>query len=188
MILIGSRAIDFWLPNFRPLGDWDICISNSELDEFVSDNNITKIRKVNGKSICEIDNNIIECESIDTSSSQLLLDINKNNPTMDVFGLQCMVIDINSLYAIKKSHIYHTDNWHKTIKDYHFLKKYHTIEYDELVKVRRLEKEKRSGSRSLMISNDEFQVLIRSTEELNEIIYQLKIDDRKKKLKKLNSI
>ncbi len=151
-VLIGSRALKYWYPNY-PRGknsDYDIILSKDH-DLF------TLPKNTHGKVIL----NKIEVEFDDKESNRLILEKSSKCPEVkiDVDGLHimCNVADPQILLAIKKSHRHFQDNWHKNIKDYLFLKSMVELdeECDNICRIRLSEKTGRSG-RSLNMSNDDF--------------------------------
>lgn len=126
-ILVGSRATKYWFSRSRdPNDDYDFFIDSDALDYWklrhgdqyisstrIGDDNIQFRMKIG--TTLGFDNSRYQ-------SVRMFLDINKDMPKMEAFGLKFRVASPESLLAIKKSHIYHRHNWFKHIDDYSFLK------------------------------------------------------------------
>lgn len=108
MLLIGSRAIKYWFPDFnRTPKDWDLIVSGCPED---------KLKRV------EIDGQRVEMER--SGSGNYLIEMYKGdtNNTVGTPVGTAKVVKIPELFLIKKSHIYWPNKWSKHINDYHYLK------------------------------------------------------------------
>lgn len=155
-VLIGSRALKYWYPNYPRYrnSDYDIILSN----DHESFDELQKIpRNAHGKVIY----NQAEIEFDDKESNKLILSESSANPTISInicdLHIECNVASPQVLLAIKKSHRYFQDNWHKNIKDYLFLESMTSLNetHQRICDIRLLEKRGRVG-RSLNVPNEEF--------------------------------
>lgn len=157
-VLIGSRAAKHWFPRFPRTNDYDIVIKRSIFDNWANKQSNAIIRKCtsNGhKVIVNVNDDKFEFEFETLESNRLILEREYSNH-IDISGLKCGVATPEMLLAIKRSHLYHSDCWHKTVKDYHFLRSQVVLNDElKLSEIRRAEKNKRTG-RSLMVDNDNF--------------------------------
>lgn len=142
MIIIGSRALNHWFPNFRDISgkDYDLVGTYDELKSYVS-SNYDKIKTCTpsrpGKTqIYLLSGEHIEFEHYNTeemysnwsqnTSCHLINRLNVVSPTI-VFqniGITTQVATPETLLAIKKSHLsvpFNMAKWEKHILDYHFL-------------------------------------------------------------------
>lgn len=156
-LLIGSAALQHSKPRFPRCGDYDIIIAKNEFQQWASSNSIpyTDSRKI---IINQFDKKI-EFEFEDLQSNQLLLN-RKYDKQTEIYGIKCFIADLDTLFAIKRSHRYYEQHWHKNIKDYLFLKHFCTLtdELRSISDIREAEQAKKhfKPNRSLEVSNDDF--------------------------------
>lgn len=162
-LLIGSRALDHWLPNFRKPGDWDIIISQDELAQWQHPHEV--VMDSSGRRIVSLDGVLmdgivkLEFELDNCESCHLLLQLAKDIPFhTEIGGLSLTIATLPILLAIKKSHIHQPVRWFKHIQDYHLLRKYATLtpELEQLSEIRAKEREKRGPKRSMDVDNNSF--------------------------------
>lgn len=132
MLLIGSRAIKYWYPEFRTPKDWDIIAYEDEVSSWIKENKgkilYYKKRTKNGKIrkllVKMRDKSQIEFNIVSTESDrEIYLFHEINNPAcIDFFGTSVKVCCPMGLFALKKSHTTFPIHWYKNIEDYHFLR------------------------------------------------------------------
>lgn len=154
-VLIGSGALRNRIPRFPRQGDYDIVLTKEEFDNWsINKSNITN----NGNKIrIEGLDKPIECEFEDLESNKFILN-RTYDKSVTIFGLDCYIADLNVLLALKHSHRYYSNNWHKNIRDYSFLKSVASLtpELLQFSDLRQSEKNGQPFSRSLNVYNDDF--------------------------------
>lgn len=156
-VLIGSGALCERVSRFSRCGDFDVICGKDEFDMWVGGLSGVEAVENGGKILVVGLGKKVEVEFDDLESNRWLLDRSYDR-CIDVFGLNCWVADLGVLCALKHSHRYHCQHWHKNIRDYSFLKSRVVLD-DELLwfsGVRNSEKSKSCVTRSLGVSNDEF--------------------------------
>lgn len=165
-LLIGSRAMRFWYPDSRtPKDDYDLLATASGYEKLKNLNYISSKSLKAGDDLIELKLKIGTSIGIDNDkyeSVKMLIDANKDSPSIDLFGLNCRIATAPTLMAIKKSHLYYRHNWYKHIEDYHYLKGKDTKLDSTLLKALELRQKERSirettqRTVNLNASNDEF--------------------------------
>jgi len=124
--LIGSRALCYWYEDARYPRDWDLFVTRETHDQWVEQNKhlIREVRESRKDKFvfilsCGVK---VEIEIADEPSVSAFIELNTNGPQINVFGIQATIASPHCLLALKRSHIYWPHNWHKHIRDYHFLK------------------------------------------------------------------
>jgi hypothetical protein len=172
MIVIGSRAASYWDDTFRKPKDLDLigplkeihkwAMQYKDLIEFMVPTSPWKFK-------CKLKNGFqIELENSDVNtSSKMLWDAKDMFPTTTLpisnMKFEVQVPPPEILYLIKRSHIYWSVHWQKTITDMHALKANSTQvdinKWDDFYKARLAENEAKFGPRftaKLDQSNEKF--------------------------------
>lgn len=150
-LLIGSRALRFWYPKLERNSDYDIIMTKEEYQQIGCPGE-KRCHKAYVSGDCDY-----ELEFDDYESNKKLLNYGSDK-TVELLGLTCRVAPLEVLLAIKRSHRFFQDHWHKNMRDYHFLKSITTLsdELLELSDLRQSEKTSRSGRFSLDVTNEDF--------------------------------
>lgn len=165
-LLIGSRALKHWYEDARIPRDWDLFVPNEMHDRWLDLNKelIEEVRESRQDKFvyilkCGVK---VEVELTGEPSVMNFINLGMNMPSINVFGLEARIAQPSTLLAVKRSHIYWPHNWHKHIKDYHFLRQkgVSMTEQEREFYKQRLE-EKKAGNPdktifSLNVSNEEF--------------------------------
>jgi hypothetical protein len=130
MIIIGSRAISFWYPDFREAKDWDIIARPSEILAWATeakDSIVDMVSPHDKKVRFKLkDGSRLEFETITPLSSNETLETQINalpySFKMDIPFGEANVPSPSILTLIKRSHLDWNVHWRKNIEDYHWLK------------------------------------------------------------------
>lgn len=124
MILIGSQALNMYLPVGRKMHDWDFIMTHSELQDFHVKYKKYHVKETEYSLLYDIDGTIVEVrnpKTLEFTDEELI----KHEEVFDVkdsrFG-KVSIPDIQKLYDIKKSTALYIDepkHWHdvKLIED-----------------------------------------------------------------------
>jgi hypothetical protein len=147
-------ALRYWCPRIDRKSDFDLILTDSELDVLAKRYDIIKRGR---KSLLKLDGITYELEPDDKQSNKMIMDL-PSPITTQILGLECKVATLGVLLALKRSHRYLPSHWHKNIKDYHYLKK--KVELDEhllnISDIREKEQMRRTAKYSLNVSNEYF--------------------------------
>jgi hypothetical protein len=153
-VLIGSMALRHWCPKVDRNSDYDIILSNEEYKHIASEYTLSKRGH---KSLLEYEGVRYEIETDDKQSNRMILEY-PSPSSIQILGLEFKVATLGILLALKRSHRYLPNHWHKNIRDYHFLKK--RTQLDEhllhISNTREAEYTVRTTKYSLNVSNDHF--------------------------------
>ncbi len=168
MIVIGSRAAKYHIPDFREPKDWDLLGTWNEIKCFLSVNKgrLTgiKIKDDLHKLHCRLDGIQVEVEMAEhgTSAADLSIYADKVG-RLSVGNYGVRVPSLAVLTAIKRSHLEYPIRWQKSIVDYHQLKSRAgelSIEETKAIALRSQEIAARAAGKlpkvDLNVSNDKF--------------------------------
>jgi len=164
MILIGSKALKYWIPTGRIGVDWDLIATKDELNQLIAINDVSFNKSLhNGeKHHLIINGEKLEIELLTHNSSNELIDVIADNKIIKIFGIETRVANLPTLMMIKKAHLNWPIAWWKHIKDYHDIKNQNpeVLEiHHKILKLRMKETEARQKKLvkpNLMVSNEEF--------------------------------
>jgi hypothetical protein len=166
MLLVGSAALKRWYPSAREPFDLDILCTAYDADMFVKKlgsraSKVTQPRE--SKTVVQLDNGVmIELDYRPSAALFCQANEHRSSSQVRILGQLVMVAPPTTLYAIKRSHIYHANNWLKHIDDYHFLREQLTVplsedeKHAELVRRREHNKMWPKPKVNLLAPNEEF--------------------------------
>lgn len=132
MLLIGSKALNHWCPDFRKGLDTDFIAYEKDAYKFLEDNEIYNVQANGNHIVARKGNQIYDFElAIPGSSSETLLQKYGNG-----------IANLNTLLLLKMSHKFKKNSKHflKTMRDIHYLNSVGaTIDDVELLKARERE-------------------------------------------------
>lgn len=125
MIVLGSRAARHHLPTFRDPADWDLVVTSDEIrriglefdgtiSEFVPASPYKYRLKLH-------DEPLIEVEVAEEGSNVLLVAAARGWPSIETPIGRAFVPPLDTLWRIKKAHVYWPVHWEKNIADLHVL-------------------------------------------------------------------
>jgi len=127
VLLVGSKALQTYLPLNRIIHDWDIWMSNSEYEDFYKKYDKFLVKETAKASIFDINGEIVEIKTI-TQFENTDLDIfssDFDNEVETPFG-KCKVPDIQTIYDMKAATEAYIPEWkHKYDKE--LIEKHFTV-------------------------------------------------------------
>lgn len=129
MILIGSRALNYYIPLDRVMHDWDILMTRNEFSGFDFQYSEYLVKNTKASSIYDINGQIVEVinpESWEDTDKQLLQSRHENYIDSE-FGTLC-IPSIQILFDIKLATANHIDE-PKHKHDMHLIEQHFNIEY-----------------------------------------------------------
>jgi hypothetical protein len=166
MILVGSRAVRYHLPEFRKPKDWDIICTRKDVKRFfdLNRNDIVHLwpKEGEGKFGCHINIGegieVIEFDTRESKSNQMLIRMSMAG-TIRRWDMILHVPALTTLMKLKESHIILPRHWEKNIADYHYLKLAcgdPTEEDEAFFRVRRKEHQDGAEWINLNVTNENF--------------------------------
>lgn len=135
ILVVGSRALNFYFPHSRPARDWDVIIDNGIVPKTFE--NCVSVKET--PHFTQYRGNIFGS----TAEIKFLKDSNTSSGWMLQRFAGYAPPDV--LMTIKKSHLYWNLRWEKHLGDYHFLKREGAKIIPELFKMRFEETQERLG-------------------------------------------
>lgn len=127
MLLVGSKALQTYIPLNRVIHDWDIWMSLSEYEEFNNKYNKYLVKETTKSSIFDINGEIVEVKNLH-QFEKTDLDIFSSDFKKEVetpFGI-CKVPDIQTIYDMKAATAAYIPEWkHKYDKE--LIEKHFTV-------------------------------------------------------------
>lgn len=105
-VLVGSRALAYWVPEFTPRenADWDIICEEPKLFRFIP----------------EVDSQRVETHTFDElNNDHLCLEYATDTRAVSVNGVECNVMTLDGLAVMKRSHLWRAHFFEKHIAMYH---------------------------------------------------------------------
>jgi len=133
MLLIGSVAAKYHIPQFRQPDDVDLILSENEVGDFyrINEDRIVEFRPqfYSNRYTCKLVDacNISRVElhvATPGSGYEMLLNAQRHISIVQVMNCRAYVASLRTLLAIKKTHITFPVKWQKHIRDYHILKQH----------------------------------------------------------------
>lgn len=145
MLLVGSHALNAYLPMNRVLHDWDFWMADSEYEEFRKKYKEFLVKETPKSSIFDIEGKIFEIkdESKFDPTDKIIFEENlfSSKKIQTPLGI-AIVPDIQTIYDMKKATAKCIDEW-KHQYDLNLMKKHFTFKATELFKQRLKETQER---------------------------------------------
>lgn len=141
-LLVGSTALEYWVPNVKLSSDVDIFVTKADHDKIMNLSIDKIVIKNKTKAYYKIGDVNLDITIANDDSTLEFIDLNQSMPIITYAGIDCHVASIESLLALKRSHRFWPINWFKTIRDYHALKS-KIILSDDMIKL----SDKRAGEK-----------------------------------------
>jgi hypothetical protein len=127
MLLVGSKAVNFWFPNGRRSADWNVWMTSKEFNVWLdvcSPDPLPSSSVPTARHFLLQDGQSITIEVADERPScGLFLEANAASPQVQIpGGGQSHVARPSTLMLAKRSHLHFPIEWEKHMADYHQLK------------------------------------------------------------------
>ncbi len=161
MLLIGSRAAKFHLPDFRAPLDWDFIATEAELQRFYRHPELKPVGDHKGvKRDFSYGRTYVEVELVTAGSSSEALFHEHDGGTRTPFGA-VRVANLDTLFLLKRSHIPFRHMWLKHFRDYRVLQEHvgsipSSMEPTLALRIEETKKRLRFRDKDFSVSNDKF--------------------------------
>jgi len=115
VLLVGSKALEMYIPLNRVIHDWDIYMTEIEFDQFMVDNNQYLVKQTPHTTLFDIKGTLVEVkrESQFEPTDKYIFDNGVVAKTQTEFGLMC-IPKIQIIYDMKQATALCIDEWKHT--------------------------------------------------------------------------